>query len=518
MKSRNVAEVVMSLMGLITIVACSGGSSSLGGHKSSISDKQDVIDAVVRIEASGSYRDFTEGQQASDWSGTGFLISADGLIVTNQHVVEGAGSLDVYLNNEDRPKNARILGVSECNDLAVIDLDGDGYTFLDWYRDTPEPGLDVWVAGFPLGDPEYTLTRGSITKAEASGEMVWASLDYTLEHDARQEPGNSGGPLVTDKGRVVGINFAGGDIGGTGVEHFYSIPTTLALPVIDILTTGKDQDSLGINGITFYDEASQVSGLWVSGVRAGSPASQVGLLPGDVVTDLAGRPVVTASDLDRDGFASKAGYCDVLRTQGSDRAMSISVLRIDTGELLEGEVNNPDKPLTVKQTISSEVTGDANVASSSDFTYELVTDDSGRVEVELPTQWMQRDGGEVDILNGKWPGIVASPDLQGFYDRWDIPGIAVIAASGLTDQDIASTLDYLTLEECTFDSRNEYETRDMKGQYDFYYNCGGPNGSIAVIGAFYDSYYNVVVAVIALAVVESDLAVIDHALETVYLP
>lgn len=518
---RRIAIVVGAV--LLTATACGGGSGSADttsapasteatSTSGAVSDKQDVVGAVVRIVASGSYRDMAEGTMAADWSGTGFIISSDGLVVTNQHVVEGAGSLDVYLDGVDSPVNAKILGVSECNDLAVIDLEGDGYPYLEWYSGDVEPGLDVWVAGFPLGDPEYTLTRGSISKAEAGGNTEWASIDYVLEHDARQEPGNSGGPLVTEDGKVVGINYAGGDIGGTGVVHFYSIPAVLAEPVVETLSTGVDQDSIGVNGTAFYDDASGVAGLWVSGVRAGSPASQVGLEPGDVITDMAGRPIVTSSDFERDGFATKAGYCDIIRTQGSDRAFAISVVRFDTGEILTGEVNNPDKPLTLQQTISSELGG----GSAPGYDYETVTDPEGTFSVDIPEVWSERDFTKWEFLGYQNPSIVASSDFAGYSNTWTTPGIEVIYSRDLDENAIVDVL--LAIDNgiglstyCTPQGTKEYTNGLVAGQFLVYANCDG-NDMLFFTGAFWDPVSDGLIILTAQIIDDADLQAIDQAL------
>lgn len=508
--------------GLGTTTTAGGTETSVdatlgGGGAGSVNDKADVVQATVRIVASGSFRDISEGTQAADWSGTGFIISSDGLVVTNQHVVEGAGSLEVYLDGAERPVNARILGVSECNDLAVIDLDGDGFSYLEWYEGEADPGLDVWVAGFPLGDPEYTLTRGSVSKAEANGETEWASLDYTLEHDARQEPGNSGGPLVDETGHVVGVNYAGGDIGGTGVEHFYSIPTALALPIVDVLKTGSDQDSVGINGRAFYDPDSGLAGLWVSGVRAGSPASDLNIKPGDIVTDLGGRQIVTPADLDRDGYATKAGYCDVLRTQGTERAISIRVMRFDTNEILSGELNNPERPLELEASIANEVTGgDDPTSGGEEFNYTSVSDDTGTVWVDVPSNWADVDGTGMVVDTETWPAVTASPDVAGFNESWDVPGIMVALAPGYTAADIDATLDAIAPDSCTFSSRNDYSTDYLSGKFDVFESCGG-TGTIAVYGAFIDNYSGAMVIIAAAAVEDSDLQAIDNALLTVFI-
>jgi len=149
----------------------------------------DVRKAVVQIEAQGSFVSPSEGTVFNvAGRGSGFIIDESGIAVTNNHVVTGSALLKVFVNGESRPRNARILGVSECSDLAVIDIDGDGYPFLEWYDGEIKVGLDVFAAGYPLGDPEFTLTRGIISKARADGESSWASVDMWLSTMRRSIP------------------------------------------------------------------------------------------------------------------------------------------------------------------------------------------------------------------------------------------------------------------------------------------------------------------------------------------
>ena len=123
-------------------------------------------------------------------------------------MVTGAATLEVFIGGDtDTSYNATVVGVSECNDLALIDIDADEpLTPLQWFDGDITTGTEVYAAGFPLGDPEFTLTRGIVSKLRADGETSWASLDSVLEHDANIQPGNSGGPLVATDGSVVGIN------------------------------------------------------------------------------------------------------------------------------------------------------------------------------------------------------------------------------------------------------------------------------------------------------------------------
>lgn len=499
------------------MAACSGGGSgsSRPGGSSDITDKSDVSRAVVRIVAEGSFRDPDVGQTAFSGSGSGFLISSDGLIVTNQHVVEGAGSLEVYLEGEDRPLNAQILGVSECDDLAVLDLSGDGYPFLDWYDEEAKPGLDAWAAGFPLGDPEFSLTRGSVVKARADGDTNWSSIEFAIEHDANIQPGNSGGPLVSEDGRVIGVNYADFDA-GTGTSQFFAIPAGLAQEVVTELAAGQDKEAIGVNGFAFADE--DYAGLWVSGVRAGSPASDLGIEPGDIILELAGRPVVTESDLTEYG-ATKAGYCDILRTQGPDQAMSVTILRFDTSEVLSGELNNPDRPLTLDVSIADQITDDVAAPGESGlFEYTKISDESGRVEVEVPSTWTDIRGTPIDFLGFTLPAVAASSDLEAFFNNWNSSGILVTATPELDAEDFESTLEFFAESECDYAGRDTFEGNDLIGEFDVYVDCGGADGMYYVVGAFFDVVYEAMVIVLAQVADESELEVIDRALNTVYLP
>jgi len=297
-------------------------------------DIADVEQSVVKILAEGTFVDPEVGEQANSAGvGSGAIVSEDGIVVTNNHVVTGAALLQVTVPGEDEPVNAKILAVSECSDLAVIQLDGDGYTPLSYYDGEVTTGLEVYAAGYPASDAntidevDYTLTRGIISSTTASGETNWASVDEVLEHDARIRGGNSGGPLVDTEGHIVGFNYA--SLGES--DQNYAIAAADARPIIDELTAGNNVESSGINGEAVLDEEAGVNGIWVASVESGSPADVAGILPGDIITRLEGL------DLALDGTMSD--YCDILRTQGSDATMSLEVLRFSTEEVYEGQLN-----------------------------------------------------------------------------------------------------------------------------------------------------------------------------------
>jgi hypothetical protein len=243
-------------------------------------------------------------------------------------VVAGAASLKVRIGGDkNKTYNAKILGVSECSDLAVIDIEGDGFPYLKWYEGDVTVGMDVYAVGFPLGEPEYTLTRGVISKASASGETAWASVDGVIGHDATINPGNSGGPLITKDGLVVGVNYSS----RPDYDQYFAISAAKAIPLTKQLSAGEDIDSIGVNGQAVVAKDGSLSGVWVSSVVSGSPADKAGLQGGDVIVNMEG------VQLAKDGTMSD--YCDILRSHSASDALAINVLRFDTKEGLEGQLN-----------------------------------------------------------------------------------------------------------------------------------------------------------------------------------
>ena len=313
--------------------AASSGDESAPSKGDAAATLEDVQQAVIQIEFLGAYRDPAIGAVSGSGFGSGFIIDPSGIAVTNNHVVAGAASLKVRIGGDkNKTYNAKVLGVSECSDLAVIDIEGEGFPYLEWYDGDIAVGMDVYAVGFPLGEPEYTLTRGVISKASAPGETAWASVDAVIGHDATINPGNSGGPLITKDGQVVGVNYSS----RPDYDQYFAISAEKAIPLTRQLSAGEDIDSIGVNGQAVVAKDGSLSGVWVSSVVSGSPADKSGLQGGDVIVNMEG------VQLAKDG--TLADYCDILRSHSADDALSINVLRFDNQEGLEGQVNG--EPLT----------------------------------------------------------------------------------------------------------------------------------------------------------------------------
>lgn len=443
-----------------------------------VTSLEDAQSAVVQIVTDGTFRDPFEGELFFAGTGTGFVIDPDGIIVTNHHVVSGAGAVRVRFGMAGAEIPARILGVSECNDLAVLQLIDEGpYPYLGWYEGDIRVGTEVYAAGYPLGDPRYTLTRGVVSKSDADGQSSWSSVRQVIEHDANIQPGNSGGPLLTSNGEVLGVNYAS-LTPGTGTNQFFAIPVGLSDRLSTQLRDG-DQETIGVNGQSIWvDDSGTVPGVWVSGVTPGSPASGAGLLAGDVIIELNGVGMT---------YGTMQAYCDVLRTATPGAAMSAVVYRPDTDEVLTGELNG--RPLTADpSTTTGEVADDPFTPPDEPVVDELpfveLVDDSGRIILEVPAEWTDIDTGVGEF----GPQLIASPNIEAFLGADDPPpGVVVLTFDGIPQSDASAVLDTFDTEfdffNCATREPLAYEDGLYSGAQYLRTQCGPSQSSLRLIAA-----------------------------------
>ncbi len=465
------AVALLSVLGLAGCSFAPTPAATPGLDDSNAVDFEGVQSATVQIEAQGTFVDPQYGGYEGAGRGSGLIISPDGLVLTNNHVVTGAGTIDVWRGGDTTETlHAKVLGSSECLDLAVVQLEEGEYPYFAWYDGDITTAMDVYAAGFPLGDPTFTMTRGIVSKAQTEKATQWAALDAVIEHDARIRPGNSGGPLVTPEGRVVGVNYAGNDVNDTN----FAIHRDEVLDVIDELVAGEDVLSLGINGQGIFGEDGQGLGIWVSSVAAGSPADKAGVEPGDILTRLQGVSVGLDGTL--------LDYCDVLRTHGTDATLDIELFRLSDGLYHRGQVNGD--PIQAVQVVpdAPQPTGE----------FVDITDDTQSVYLQVPDTWTQRDGAPItDELGNVWAHVTASPDIQAYLGTWGTPGATVRASSdamaNTTVSDLLAASAGLEADGCVTDGPQDYTDGYHTGQYVFWTNCGPEGASMLVLGATADS-------------------------------
>jgi serine protease Do len=238
--------------------------------------------------------------------GSGFIISSDGYIVTNNHVVEGADEIKVRLmenGKREQSYQAEIIGTDAETDLALLKIEASNRLPFLTFGDSDRLQVGEWVVA--IGNPfglDHTVTAGIIS---AKGRVIGAGpYDNFLQTDASINPGNSGGPLLDMKGRVIGINTA---IVASGQGIGFAIPSTMARNIIDQLKEFKKvkRGLLGVMVQAMDDNTARALGLdenagaLVASTTPGGPADRAGVKAGDVILALNGDMVEDYGDLTR---------------------------------------------------------------------------------------------------------------------------------------------------------------------------------------------------------------------------
>ena len=285
---------------------------------------ENSVDAVVHImtkvvKQSNTYEDFFgallgqiygyPGQSRSNTMvayGSGVVLTPDGYIVTNNHVVEGADEVEVTFNNKVK-KTATIIGTDPTTDLALIKVEASDLPFLT-FGDSDNVRIGEWVLA--VGNPfnlTSTVTAG-IVSAKARNLSILGegtSVESFIQTDAAVNPGNSGGALVNTKGELVGINAAIASHTGSYEGYSFAIPSNIVRKVVDdLLLYGTAQRGyLGVQIAELTQELAEkeglenIEGVYVGEVTEGGAAKLAGMQDGDVITAINGKKVNSTTQL-----------------------------------------------------------------------------------------------------------------------------------------------------------------------------------------------------------------------------
>ena len=316
--------------------------------------------------------------------GSGFIVSADGYVLTNAHVVDGADEITVTLHDK-REFKARLLGADKRTDVAVLKIEATGLPSVR-IGDSSKIRVGEWVIaiGSPFG-LENTVTAGIVSaKSRETGEYL-----PFIQTDVAVNPGNSGGPLINMRGEVIGINSQIYSRSGGFMGISFAIPIDEASRVADQLRT-SGRVIRGRIGVTIAPVTKDVAesiglgkpaGALVRGVEGGGPADKAGIEAGDIITKVDGKAIEKSGDLPRIVGATKPGSKTVLQVfrRGGYRDVAVTVAEFE-----------PDAPTRVSQ---SEPGASAPGKSALGLTVSDLSEGAKR-ELKL------RGGVRVDAVDG----------------------------------------------------------------------------------------------------------------------
>jgi len=276
----------------------------------------------------------TPRQRVEHGLGSGVIVSPDGYIVTNNHVVDGASDIRVTMTNRE-VLPAKVIGTDPLTDLAVIKVSGQNLPSVPWGDSAKlRPGQTVLAFGNPYGF-RFTVTRGIVSalnrpNPDASDRRKPGEF---IQTDAAINPGNSGGALVNARGELIGINTflisSNGSFSGMG----FAIPAQIVEPTVEtLIRDGKVSHGyigIGISDVTpdnaKFFQMSDASGALVTQVDPNSPGSKAGLKTGDVITQLNGQPVTDAGQLQMEVGQKQPGQTIHLEVTRDGKTITVPV-------------------------------------------------------------------------------------------------------------------------------------------------------------------------------------------------
>lgn len=351
--------------------------------------------------------------------GSGFVVSPDGFIVTNNHVIEGAEEIEVFLTDGTRLP-ARIVGGDDKTDLAVLKVDaGRDLPYVEFGdSDTAVVGNWVMAIGNPFG------LGGSVTLGIVSArnrDIQSGPYDQFIQTDASINQGNSGGPLFDMDGKVIGINTAIIARGGTSLGIGFAVPVNLAKPVIEQLSefgeTRRGWLGVGIQEVT-EDIASSLGrpntqGALVIDVTQGGPSDGM-ILEGDIILEFDDRVIERMRDLPRVVAETEVGKTvpvTILRN-GGEQTLAITLGRLEVGEQMIAAAEVPDTQAPVADALEEPVAPAPGLSDLVGFDVAPL-DEGKRAEFAI--------AGDVE-------GVVVTSVTDGSdaYEKGFLPGLVIV--------------------------------------------------------------------------------------------
>ncbi len=314
----------------------------------SISVAEKVLPSVVGITVTYQVNSVFGGSGTTEAAGSGIIISDDGYILTNNHVISSdtstssfyaiteATSIKVNLYNSDETFDATVIGTDSYTDLAVLKIDKTGLTPATLGdSNNVKVGEFVMAIGNPLG-MDYSVTTGVVSAVNREVESEGTTY-YAIQTDAAINSGNSGGALVNANGEVIGVNTL--KLSGTGIEGIgFAIPISSTTSVVNQLIEYQTvkRPYIGILGSSVDNQTAQrynlPEGIYVESVEENSPAQKAGIVQSDIITKINGQEVKSVNELNQIKNTCNIGDTVTLTVYRNNATQDIQVTLAETPE------------------------------------------------------------------------------------------------------------------------------------------------------------------------------------------
>ena len=306
------------------------------------------INTVVHVKSSSANSDFSiedfifgrNQRRPQIGSGSGVIISSDGYIITNHHVIETAEDIQIT-TNDNQSYDAKIIGSDEQNDIALLKIESENELPYAIFGDSDSTQIGEWVLA--VGNPfnlTSTVTAGIISAKSRSLDPTGRTTQSYIQTDAAVNPGNSGGALINNKGELIGINTAIQTQTGSYVGYSFAVPSNIAKKVIeDILEYGIVQYGfLGVTGTSLNSfrarelNVDDTEGFFINGIDKESGANTAGIKTGDIIKDIDGIKISKFADL--------KGY---LNTKRPNDIVEINLKRNNESKRIKVQLNKNER-------------------------------------------------------------------------------------------------------------------------------------------------------------------------------
>lgn len=296
------------------------------------------VNSTVGIQTSITSTNLWGQQTTSAASGSGFILTADGYIVTNYHVIQSADSVTVSTYNGGS-YSAKIVGYDESNDLAVLKIDATGLSpVVLGSSEKLNVGDTVLAIGNPLGELTFSLTTGVVSALDREVTFSGGSVMDLLQTDCAINSGNSGGALFNLYGEVIGITnakYSGSSSSGASIDNIaFAIPIDSVRSIVEsIVEKGYyTKPAIGVTVTNVSKDSQQlgIRGAWVTAVTKGGPAETAGVQANDVITAINGADISDVSGLKRAMAKVKAGDELILTIWRKGQSLTVTVVVAET--------------------------------------------------------------------------------------------------------------------------------------------------------------------------------------------